>query len=252
MVSAATDIGTTKDSNQDSFGVKVMSTHIGNVVVAIMCDGMGGYDKGEVASATVVDTFNKWMLNRFPMLQTNTFTEKIVINEWAVLARECNERINKYGVDNGIDIGTTATVMMITENRYIIMNIGDSRAYEIQKETGLLTKDQTLVAREVERGMLTEEEAKTDKRRSILLQCIGAGDSVEPEFFVGNTKKNAVYLLCSDGFRHEITPEEIKKNLGPDILNNPYIMENNLKMLIEINKQRNETDNISAIVIKTY
>jgi len=253
IVSAATDVGTTKQTNQDSFGVKVMSTCIGNVVVAVMCDGMGGYEKGEVASATVVDAFNKWMLSCFPTLCMNALTENTIVNEWRMIAYECNDRINKYGRDNGgISIGTTVTAMLITESRYVIMNVGDSRAYEINKTTGLMTRDQTVVARDIELGLITEEEAKTDRRRSILLQCIGAGDSVEPEFFVGNTKKNAVYILCSDGFRHEITPEEMKSYLDPNTLNNPDIISNNLKVLIEINKQRNETDNISVIAIKTY
>lgn len=253
IVSAATDVGTTKQTNQDSFGVKVMSTCIGNVVVAVMCDGMGGYEKGEVASATVVDAFNKWILSRFPTLCMNSLTENTIVNEWRMIAYECNDRINKYGRDNGgISIGTTVTAMLITESRYVIMNVGDSRAYEINKITGLMTRDQTVVARDIELGLITEEEAKTDRRRSILLQCIGAGDSVEPEFFVGNTKKNAVYILCSDGFRHEITPEEMKSYLDPNILNTPDIIANNLKVLIEINKQRNEMDNISVIAIKTY
>ena len=125
IVSAATDVGTTKQTNQDSFGVKVMSTCIGNVVVAVMCDGMGGYEKGEVASATVVDAFNKWMLSCFPTLCMNALTENTIVNEWRMIAYECNDRINKYGRDNGgISIGTTVTAMLITESRYVIMNVG--------------------------------------------------------------------------------------------------------------------------------
>ena len=144
------------------------------------------------------------------------------------------------------------TVMLLTSERYYILNVGDTRAYEICERVTVLTKDQTVVAREVEQGILTEEQAKTDSRRSVLLQCIGASDDVYPEMFFGDTKLNAVYMLCSDGFRHEITEDEIYSYLNPGVMTDENGMKHNMDTLIEINKQRKERDNISVVSIRTF
>ena len=79
----------------------------------------------------------------------------------------------------------------------------------------ILTKDQTFVAREIAAGRMTPEEAKTDPRRSVLLQCVGASAEVRPDFLKGKLQKDAIYLICSDGFRHQISEQEIMDKLGP-------------------------------------
>lgn len=71
------------------------------------------------------------------------------------------------------------------------------------------TEDQSYVAREVKRGNMTLEQARTDTRRNVLLQCIGASAEVMPELKEGKIKFGNTYLLCSDGFRHELTEEEM-------------------------------------------
>jgi serine/threonine protein phosphatase PrpC len=132
------------------------------------------------------------------------------------------------------------------------MNVGDTRAYEITDGVKVLTKDHTVVAREVELGNLTPQEAKNDSRRNVLLQCIGASMEVFPDMFVGKTKLNAVYMLCSDGFRNEITENEMYEHLNPDIMIDADGMKDNMYNLIELNKQRQEKDNISVISIRTF
>ena len=96
---------------------------------------------------------------------------------------------------------------------------------------------------------MTPEQAKTDKRRNLLLQCVGASKVVEPQIICGNTDKGA-YMLCSDGFRHEISEAEIYESLNPVNLMNKEAMHSNVKYLIEQNKQRHERDNISVILVK--
>lgn len=125
-------------------------------------------------------------------------------------------------------------------------------SYEIGDTVTVLTKDQTVVAREVELGHLTPEEAEKDSRRSVLLQCIGASDEVYPDMFFGDTKLNAVYMLCSDGFRHEITENEIYQYLNPNVMVDADGMKRNMDSLIDLNKQRQERDNISAVSIRTF
>ncbi|MDE5770530.1 MAG: serine/threonine-protein phosphatase [Ruminococcus sp.] len=252
IASAVTDIGITKDTNQDSFGVKVLNTRLGSITIAIICDGMGGYSHGEIASATVVKAFDKWILERLPVLCNEKITDSIIKNEWTQIINDCNNKISSYGKQKGITLGTTATIMMLTPTRYFIMNVGDSRAYEISNDVKVLTKDQTVVAKDVELGYITEEQAKTDPRRSVLLYAIGASYNIVPDMFYGETKKDAVYMLCSDGFRHEITSDEIYSYMNPSFMSEMSQMKQNMESLINLNKQRQETDNITVVAVRTY
>ena len=123
---------------------------------------------------------------------------------------------------------------------------------EIKEQLKQITTDQTFIAREIALGHMTEEEAMMDSRRNVLLQCIGASNEVFPEMFFGPVQKDAAYMLCSDGFRHEITPEEIYGYMNPSVLFDEKSMNDNTVSLIELNKQRMETDNISAVLIRTF
>lgn len=252
IVSANTDIGLVKDTNQDGMSVKVLNTLQGKMTFAILCDGMGGLAKGEVASTTVISAFNDWVYNELPKLCEAPIDDATIRSQWEEIVVKQNELIKAYGASQGIRLGTTIVVMLITQTRYYILNIGDSRAYEIFDTLYQLTEDQTFVAREVQLGRMTEEEAKTDSRRSVLLQCVGASDEIYPDMFFGDTKKDAVYMLCSDGFRHEITPDEIYEKFQPAALVDTASMDANARYLIDLNKQRAERDNISTVLIRTY
>jgi serine/threonine protein phosphatase PrpC len=151
-----------------------------------------------------------------------------------------------------VRLGTTVVAMLLTQTRYYILNVGDSRAYELNGGLRVMTADQTFVAREIALGHMTPEQAATDSRRSVLLQCVGASDEVYPDMYFGDVKPNTVYMLCSDGFRHEITPEEIYEKLQPGVLFDEYTMQQNTLSLIELNKQRQERDNISVVLVRTF
>lgn len=252
IVSAVTDIGLTKKNNQDSCSVRLFHTKQGKIVFAVLCDGMGGLAKGEVASASLINAFNTWSVTKLPKLCEDEITDWDIRNDWTAIITECNEKIKVYGRKLGAAVGTTLTVILLTSKRYYMMNVGDTRAYEITDVVSRLTKDQTVVAREVELGILTEEEAKHDSRRSVLLQCIGASEEVYPDMYFGDTKQDAVYMLCSDGFIHEITENEIYSYLNPKEIISENAMKRNGQALIELNKQRGERDNISVITVRTY
>lgn len=252
IISASTDIGNVKMTNQDSLGVKALTVREKKVVLAVLCDGVGGLEKGEVASATMVKAFSEWAINRLPYLTQAGISEETIQNEWTKLIAEYNEKIKAYGKKCGVKLGTTIAAILLVENKYYIVNIGDSRVYEIFEQSVVLTRDQTIVAKELELGFITPEQAAVDSRRNILLQCIGVSDEVYPDFFFGDVKKNAVYMLCSDGFRHEISSNEIYAVFRPDNMMSVEQMKINELALIQLNKQRDERDNISVITIKTY
>ena len=252
IVSAVTDIGTTKQTNQDSYKVQVLNTNQGKMVFAVLCDGMGGLAKGEVASASLVNAFCKWAREKLPALCEQGITDGVMEADWRDIVTTYNEKIKLYGKRWGVSMGTTVTAMLVTEQRYYIVNVGDTRAYEIFDGVKVLTRDQTVVAREVELGNLTPQEAEQDPRRSVLLQCVGASDAVYPDIFFGETKWNTVYMLCSDGFRHEITDQEMYQHLNPNVMVEGDGMRQNMESLVGLNKQRMERDNITVITIRTF
>lgn len=252
IVAGNTDIGLVKSTNQDSLSVKLLSTKRGKMVFAILCDGMGGLAKGEVASASVINAFNSWVLDDLPVLCETGITAEVIGEQWSKILLVQNEIIKNYGARQGVRLGTTAVVMLLTDDDYFVMNVGDSRAYEFNSAFTQITKDQTFVAREVELGNMTPEQAEVDERRSVLLQCIGASEEVFPDFFVGKTQINSTYMLCSDGFRHVITPQEIYDKFRPEVLYDDVSMNENTVDLIELNKQRNERDNISVVLVRTF
>lgn len=252
MVSASTDIGIKKSTNQDSLMVKTLRTKMGNMTFAVVCDGMGGLEKGEVASATVINAFYHWMINQLPALCQTGIQESVIKEQWEDIIETMNQKIMDYGREHNIKLGTTVVTMLITEDNYYILNVGDSRVYKITNTLEILTEDQTVVAREIKNGTLTEEEAKVDPRRNILLQCVGVSDGVQGEFLTGKTQKDVTYMLCSDGFRHKISKEEIQQFLQPEVLKKVAVMKQNADYLIDLNKRRQETDNISVILVRTF
>lgn len=252
LVTAKSDKGIQKPINQDSLTVKIAETGYGQVVFAIICDGMGGLEQGEVASSNVVKTFEEWFYHKFPTILQNGINPEEIQSQWERIIASENDKIMNYGRNRNIRLGTTLTAMLIVNGYYYIIHVGDTRVYEIHNNMIQLTRDQTVVAKELEQGILTPEQAKTDSRRNVLLQCIGASDIISPDYIWGEAKNNAVYILCSDGFRHELSSEEIEVYLAPTNLCNIESMSYYAEYLIELNKSRMERDNISVLLVRTY
>lgn len=266
-VAAQTDKGIAKSVNQDSLTVKVANTPYGEMAVAVICDGMGGLEQGEVASAVVVRTYEQWFLRELPSVLGESggrLDASWLEQSWDNLANDCNLRILDYSRERKTTMGTTLTVLLLFEGRFYISHVGDCRVYQMtdapNSKMNLLTTDQTYVAREVALGHMTPEQAKNDARKNVLLQCIGTVNHVEPDFICGKYQAGNSFLLCSDGFRHELSEREMYDycHLALNGIEwhvnyrqeNSRIMSGQLKYLIEQNKNRMERDNISAVLIK--
>ena len=248
LATADTDIGISKSTNQDSVLIKHASYQGQELLLAIVCDGMGGLSKGELASAAAIREFSKWFDDELPD-ELDQPDMNVIAGKWCLMLRDLNARIHEHAKPLGISMGTTFCGILFLGDSYLIENVGDSRAYQIGSQMNQLTEDQSFVAREVRRGAMTPEQAKTDKRRNLLLQCVGASDAVEPQIIIGRVEKGA-YMLCSDGFRHEISEKEMYESLNPVNLVNKNAMHSNAKFLIELVKKRRERDNISVVLIK--
>lgn len=248
IATADTDIGISKSTNQDSVLIKHAFCDIGEVLMAVVCDGMGGLAKGELASATVIREFARWFDEDLPFELDNP-NMQVIGGKWALMLKDLNLKILEYGTANGTSLGTTFSGILFVGSQYVIAHVGDTRVYQIGASLNQLTTDQTFVAREISRGTMTREQAKVDKRRNLLLQCVGASRNVEPQVICGTAEKGA-YMLCSDGFRHEITESEMYESLNPINFMNKNAMHSNARYLIEQVKSRNERDNISVVLIK--
>lgn len=260
----ATNVGTKKKTNQDSYLIKIAETRLGDVALIAVCDGMGGLSKGELASAAVARAFSDWFDKKLPILLETLSTsveglEASVEGQWSGLVQDLNIEIMRHGTKGKINLGTTLTAMLFFGARYSIVHVGDSRAYEITEDAAKqLTNDQTFVAQEIKSGKMTEEEAKVHPDRNVLLQCVGSSVEVVPEIVHGTLNKNATYLVCSDGFRHELDAQEIRdtfKKSETDELwdgRDGAQVEVAIEDAIEDVMKRGEQDNITAVLLEAF
>ncbi|MGN0593673.1 MAG: PP2C family protein-serine/threonine phosphatase [Hominimerdicola sp.] len=250
IIGAHTDVGIKKSVNQDAISIKVAETPYDEVLMGTVCDGLGGLDCGEIASSYVLKKFTEWFSNQLVSILNDSKFEDVLKSQWYDLVFDLNNKLLEYGKEKNMKLGTTLTNILVFKGKYYVIHIGDTRLYEINRKIKQLTNDHTLVAREVSLGHITMEQAKNDKRKNVLLQCIGVTPKLEPDFFSGKTSKNTVYLLCSDGFRHKISENEILDKFSPAAILSKDDIVKKCREVIEIDKQRMETDNITAGVIK--
>lgn len=247
-----TDVGIKKKTNQDSLLIHQAQTDYGNVLFAAICDGMGGLAKGEVASACMIRMLSDWFSRELPGILSAGLQPETLRESWERVVAAVNQKITNYSIANNVSMGTTCTAILIANDTYYIMNIGDSRIYLISDNIYQLTKDQTYIQREMDAGRMTYEESLRDPQRNVLLQCVGASPVIEPDFFMGDVQINQCYMLCCDGFRHVVDPREFYQQLNPKVCSDVQTIQRNLIQLTELNKQRQETDNITVALIRTY
>lgn len=245
------DVGTTRKINQDSVCIHSADTIIGKILFAVVCDGMGGLSDGEYASKSMIESLEEWYQNRLPAHLASGLERDLLHTELAEILNEHNKYLIEYGNDRETQLGTTVSALLILPGRYFGIHVGDSRIYAIEKKRILqLTNDHSRVMQEVRLGILTPTEAERDTRKNQLLQCIGARGGISPEFFEGDVTEETTFLLCSDGFIHKISKKEMWKSLRPNRLRNDGQIEKRLLELVEENKRRMETDNITAMAVR--
>lgn len=247
------DRGLVKERNQDSLCVKVAKTGVGNIAMAVVCDGMGGFSKGELASSTVVKSFSEWFDEELPALIQSEVTPELIRERWNYLIHNQNNRILEYGRVNNIKLGTTLVAILIFDNKFVVtVNVGDSRIYKVNNGIYRMTEDQTVVQMDLLCGKITREQAETDPRRHILLQCVGGSPDLKPVFTCSSADKDTMYVLCSDGLSNRIEDQELFSYFNPVYNYNEQIMQQRAIDMVEMSKSRQETDNISVMLIRTF
>ena len=230
-----TDTGRVRTHNEDS--VTILK-NANNEYLMIVCDGMGGHRKGEVASSMAITALG----SRFNKI--SSIGSKLDAVNWLNdSVNEINKSILEYANNNpdSVGMGTTIVVALLTHEYRIFGNNGDSSGLVMKKgQLHKVTKDHTLVNVLVQAGNLTEEEAKFHPKKNVLMKALGAASSVELDIFDVDMTIDAI-LLCSDGLTNMMSNEQIEK-----VLNDPELeIEEKVSKLIRKCNARGGTDNIS-------
>lgn len=222
---------------------------MGDILMAVICDGVGGLSLGELASSSVASSFGTWFEKDLPPLLSDVNTElpSTIRNSWAGLLQDLDAAICRYGKESGSPLATTCTAMICIGGTYLIAHVGDCRAYEFS-ESGLrqLTEDQTLVARELARGAITPDEAGSCPGENVILQAVGSPNGIEPSFYAGDTSGKAIYLMATDGAYRKTGDDGIRAAFE-DASPSDESLGQACDKLVRIAFGLGETDNLTAL-----
>ncbi len=238
-VYAISETGPVRDHNEDSIAFSFPENDKHNLI-AVVADGMGGHNAGEVASKMACD-----LLLNYCMKNWNQHIPEILLNK---AFREANQEIAMAGKSNSEQhgMGTTATSVIIKKDVCHIGHIGDSRAYLLRNDSLMqLSKDHTLVNQMFESGEITEKERDHHPMKNVLLQALGTMPTIQPQI---PSEAKTVYegdrlFLCSDGVYDALSDEDIKDLL---LMKRPEFV---LECLSSVATSRNVSDNFSALLI---
>ncbi len=239
-----TNTGLIRDHNEDAYKLPEdtdASTLSKKGHLYVLADGMGGHQKGEVASAVTIETVNSQYYTIIEPL-TGDNIEETIIDALAQAIQNANREVMDV-TEGG---GTTVVAAVLYGDTMVTMNVGDSRAYLLRdNELSLISRDHSLVSRLVEMGKITEEEALTHPRRNVLYQALGQGTDVEIHVSSQKLQINDVLILCSDGLWGEVGEPVIK-----NVLNQAASPLSAAEELIEMANASGGSDNITAIIIQ--
>jgi protein phosphatase len=210
--------------------------------VFIVADGMGGHAAGEVASEMAVRIIARELgdvSHTTNAEAADLIRHSIVEANSAIFQRTLSEQ-DKRGM------GTTATAMVVVGDKYLIGQVGDSRAYVLRDGALLqLTKDHSYVQEQVDAGYLSPEEARTHPYSNVITRCVGANVDVSPDVYSGTMQVGDVYLLASDGLTGMIEDDDLMEMMRK--LRDPQQLADEL---VDEANRRGGLDNVTVIVVR--
>ncbi len=200
-----TDKGSVRAANQDSFYVGRIEGMNDEMVLCVVCDGMGGAAAGDFASVTALNAFKATAENRLLAGESPERAMKAAaIEANRTVKAKADENPDYYGM------GTTLVAILASPKQAVIANIGDSRCYMIRGETiSQITKDHSLVETMVDSGELSREQAQRHPHKNYITRAVGTENSVECDIFQKKLKKGDRLLLCSDGLSNIVNQHEM-------------------------------------------
>jgi len=198
-VYSKTDIGLQREENQDTVWSEKLSD---TACAAVLCDGMGGEKSGGLASQMAVDIISKRIKESFSEMMNRNSVRNLLITAVSAANSIVYETAQRE-LDHSV-MGTTCVAAIVFGGCAYIVNVGDSRAYHLfasgeDECIRQITRDHSHVRELVERGEITEEQAKVHPKRNKITRAIGADSSVTPDYFELDVNDGDMLLLCSDG-----------------------------------------------------
>jgi len=243
LIGSATDTGRVRDHNEDEVLLAEPESErtVARGFLFAVADGMGGHERGEVASQIAIET----LFERF-------YAEDVAAGGDMVAAlqrgfRRANERILEESINGGTGNGSMGTTMVagaIVGANLTIANVGDSRAYLVRAEQATqITRDHSLVAEQVAGGVMTEEEARASDYRNIITRALGHRPKVEVDIFeIGLLPEDRI-VLVSDGVSGSVESDELAAlALGG-------APQEASKALVDRALEQGSTDNVTAAII---
>jgi len=258
-VFAKTDLGRTRDHNEDRFLVADLTRKTASLqpdvrqhdigprgTLLVVADGMGGAAAGEVASEMATDTIYAHLLKTWNAEDEATPQRFAYRLKEAVEVANASIHAHAKAHPEVRGMGTTATAAGVLNDHVYLTQVGDSRAYLIRGGKAYqITKDQSLMQRLVEAGELTEEEAAQSERRNIILQALGPDPKVKVDLTHQEVRRGDVLVLCSDGLSGQVKKEEIA-----EIVSNTPDLRAVCDKLIALANDRGGPDNITVVVAR--
>lgn len=233
------ETGPTRSSNEDSI-VYFFPDNTKQTLFALVADGMGGHNAGEIASHIACQVAEEFVLQEYQHNDPGAMLEALV-------------QTMHYAIGNAADnneayrgMGTTSTMIFLRDEHIVFGNVGDSRLYRFGNNLlKQLSTDQTLVNQMIQEGKINLREAATHDMKHVLLQALGTVKEIDPEISAINAVgKGEYYFLCSDGIYDVLTHSELEALLT---MHQPAFAMECIKALCY---SRNAGDNISALLIE--
>ncbi|MDP2172120.1 MAG: Stp1/IreP family PP2C-type Ser/Thr phosphatase [Rhodocyclaceae bacterium] len=245
-MAACSDPGQVRPLNEDS----VLANNV--LGLAILADGMGGYNAGEVASSMATTVLGSELAHMF---ETRAPGELAASGQaWArqalsdVVART-NAAIHQAAQSQSeyTGMGTTLVAAQFYDDHLVVAHIGDSRLYRLRgEELRQLTRDHSLLQEQIDAGMITSEQARFSLNKNLVTRALGVDPTVDLELNEYDVLPGDVYLLCSDGLNDMMADEEIALTLLALSVNLPLCA----MQLVQQANDNGGRDNVSVILVK--
>ena len=235
-----TDVGCTRAQNQDAFLMEQLDKH---TLLCVVCDGMGGAKSGNIASTLAADVFVQQIKQSWSGDYIQGNVDKMMKDAIKVTNFTVFDQSQQFEEFTGM--GTTLVAVLTNGKWATIVNVGDSRAYLIDR-AGIhqVTVDHSVVQLMVSRGELTPEQAKTYPGKSLITRAIGTETLVHCDIFHKKVTKGDYLLLCSDGLSNLMDDQEILFEVA-----HGQEKEKCCQRLLDIAKKRGAPDNVTSILL---
>ena len=239
-VFSKSDIGLVRQTNQDACK---SGTFSGNAAWAVVCDGMGGVNGGNIASGMAVDKISESIVSSFH----DGMTDSSVKNLMTTAIYNANLAIHEEAKSNAqlSGMGTTVVAVIVSGGVAHIAHAGDSRAYLITKENiRQLTTDHSIVQEMVNNGDITEQQAKIHPQKNIITRALGVEPSIQIDYCENEFCSGSIILICTDGLTNYIDAEqiyELSKTTEADSLTDKLVL---------LAKDCGGGDNITVVTIE--